>query len=47
MVNIALDETPLDACTAGDANGDGKITVDEIVLAVNNALEGCPPAAGN
>ncbi len=28
-------------CLAGDANGDGRITVDEIVLALNNALNGC------
>jgi len=29
-------------CTAGDANGDGQITIDEILTAVNNALTGCP-----
>ena len=26
-----------------DVNGDGVITIDEIVLAVNYALDGCPP----
>ncbi|MFI5395607.1 MAG: DUF1566 domain-containing protein [Candidatus Binatia bacterium] len=26
----------------GDFNGDGKVTVDEILTAVNNALTGCP-----
>lgn len=32
----------------GDANGDGQVTIDEIILAVNNALDGChtpPPPA--
>ena len=33
-------------CPAGDVNGDGSITVDEIVLVINNILRydtGCPP----
>ncbi|HYD50822.1 MAG TPA: hypothetical protein VEB21_20875, partial [Terriglobales bacterium] len=39
-------------CAAGDANGDSTITVDEIITAVNNALEGCevitpPTTCGN
>jgi hypothetical protein len=41
MVNIALGNTPISACRAGDANHDGQITVDEILTAVNNALNGC------
>jgi hypothetical protein len=41
MVNIALGNTPLSACTAGDVNGDGRITVNEIVTAVRNALDDC------
>jgi hypothetical protein len=41
-VNIALGETSIDACLAFDAGGDGQVTVDEILLAVNNALDGCP-----
>jgi hypothetical protein len=28
-------------CT-GDRNGDGSVTVDEIMSAVNNSLDGCP-----
>ena len=28
-------------CLPGDTNGDGQITVDEILTAVNNALNGC------
>ena len=33
--------------TAGDANHDGQITVDEILTAVNNALNGCDGNGGN
>jgi hypothetical protein len=29
------------SCSAGDDNDDGQITVDEILRAVNNALNGC------
>jgi hypothetical protein len=42
MVNIALGNTSVTACDAGDANQDDQITVDEILTAVNNALDGCP-----
>ena len=47
MVNIALGLAPLcpndvnDGCLAGDANCDCMITVDEIIRAVRNALNGC------
>jgi hypothetical protein len=41
MVNIALGNTPVTDCLAGDRNGDEMITVDEILAAVNNALTGC------
>jgi hypothetical protein len=44
MVNIALGNASVSECEAGDANGDTQITVDEILTAVNNALEGCAPA---
>jgi len=44
MVNIALGNASVSECEPGDANGDTHITVDEILTAVNNALEGCPPA---
>jgi hypothetical protein len=49
MVNIALGTTAISTCDAGDANQDGRLTVDEILTAVNNALSGCvptPPAKG-
>src|SRR5262249_48482890 len=42
MVNIALGLAPVSDCPAGDANHDGQITVDEILQAVTNALNGCP-----
>jgi len=42
MVNIALDNAPFTACEAGDSNHDTHITIDEILAAVNNALNGCP-----
>ena len=44
-VAIALGETSLDACAAFDVNRDQRVSVDELVQAVHNALDGCPPAA--
>jgi glucose/arabinose dehydrogenase len=41
-VNIALGIRGVDACPEFDANGDGDVTIDELVQAVNNALTGCP-----
>jgi hypothetical protein len=41
MVNIALGNLPLSACTAGDEDGSGTIEINEIIVAVNNALNGC------
>ena len=43
LVNIALGNTPVDACLAGDTNGDGTIEITEILVAVNHALLGCGP----
>ena len=42
MVNIALGNLPLSACTVGDVDDSGTITVNEIIVAVNNALTSCP-----
>ncbi len=42
MLDIALGLSPPSICPAGDADGDGRITVDEIVSAENNLLNGCP-----
>jgi hypothetical protein len=44
-VNIALGNTSVAACRPGDANTDGQITVDEVLAAVHNALNGCGMAA--
>ncbi len=41
MVNIALGSTPLSARAAGDADVSGDITINEIIAAVNSALNGC------
>jgi hypothetical protein len=42
MVNIALGNGTVFRCEGGDGNRDGSITVDEILSAVTNALNGCP-----
>jgi hypothetical protein len=41
MVNVALERAPVAACSAGDRDQNGRITIDEILVAVNNALRGC------
>jgi uncharacterized repeat protein (TIGR01451 family) len=41
MVNIALGNANVSACTPGDDNHDNEITIDEILTAVNHALTGC------
>jgi hypothetical protein len=41
MVNIALGNGDVSTCLAGDPNHDKEITIDEILTAVNNALNGC------
>jgi hypothetical protein len=49
MVDVALGELPITDCQSGDANGDGIIVVNEIINAVNNALNGClgPDSCGD
>ena len=42
MANIALGTSPVTDCRRGDASGDGQITIDEILQAVNRALTSCP-----
>ena len=32
---------PISRCSALDANGDGAVTVDELLVAVNHALGSC------
>ena len=41
MVNIALATVPVSTCTAGDVNSSGDIAIDEIIAAVQSALNGC------
>lgn len=38
LVSIALEATPIQTCTAGDLDSDGRIIVVEIVVAVRQAL---------
>ena len=44
-VRIGLEGQLLATCPSLDRNGDGKVTVEEIVAAVRRALDGCLPAA--
>jgi hypothetical protein len=44
-VSIALGNAELSTCAPGDANHDDQITIDEILAAVHNALNGCGAAA--
>ena len=41
-VDISLGSAPTTACPAVDRNGDGLVTIDELIAAVGNALDGCP-----
>lgn len=43
LVGIALEQEPIDACQAGNGDGNPQISVSEILTAVNRALGGCPP----
>jgi hypothetical protein len=38
---IAVGSRPLAACASFDSNADGQVTIDELVTAVNAALNGC------
>ena len=40
-VNMTLGALPADRCPDLDPGGDGEVTVDEIIAAVNNVLAGC------
>ena len=41
LVDISLENLPPSACPFGDINHDGVVTIDEILKAVNNDLDGC------
>jgi hypothetical protein len=47
MVNIGLGIEDVASCAAADSNGDSDVTVDEIVSAVSNALDGCVAGRGS
>jgi hypothetical protein len=40
-VNIALGNTPASSCPAFDRNADGEVSINELIAAVNAALNGC------
>jgi len=42
MVNIGLGNAPVSACSVGDADTSGDVTINEIVAAMDNAVTGCP-----
>jgi hypothetical protein len=44
MVNVALGNADPSTCLAGDGNLDLQVTIDDILAAVSNALNGCPAA---
>jgi hypothetical protein len=41
LVNIALGSESLDNCRPGDMNGDQRVTVEEILFAVDTTMHGC------
>jgi hypothetical protein len=40
-VSIALGSTAADACRAVDGNGDGRVSISELIAAVTSLLDGC------
>ncbi len=46
-VDISLTEDSVDVCLPADPNEDLRITIGELITAVNRALNGCPLAPGN
>jgi hypothetical protein len=40
-VRIALGDALIDRCQALDRNDDERVSIDELILAVNKALNGC------
>jgi hypothetical protein len=44
-VNMSLGTASLEDCAGFDVNGDARVTVDEIIRAVQAALRGCPPGS--
>jgi hypothetical protein len=44
-INIALGTADLSVCRAIDRGADGEVTVDDLVAAIGDALNGCEPTA--
>jgi hypothetical protein len=42
VLNIIIDDQPLENCPEADANEDEVLTVGDVIVGVNNALSGCP-----
>ena len=42
LVNIALEQMPVDVCDSADRDRSGSVEIGEIIAAVIQALEGCP-----
>jgi hypothetical protein len=40
-VRVGLGDGAATQCLAADADGDGRVTIDELIRAVNAALGGC------
>ena len=40
--DIALGQQPAENCLPFDGNGDNAVTINELVKAVQHALDGCP-----
>jgi len=40
-INGAQETQPLDACAVMDLNGDGAVTIEELVVAYSDVLPGC------
>jgi YVTN family beta-propeller protein len=40
-VNIALNNSPISACSAMDTDGNGQVEINELIAAVNSAQSGC------
>jgi hypothetical protein len=42
VIKIAAGEAPLSDCPSADPNDDQQVSLEEVLQAVNNALDGCP-----
>ncbi len=42
VIEIAAGRASIAACPLADSNGDQQVSLEEVLQAVNNALDGCP-----